>query len=169
MKLGLKKKNSKNYDGLRVLAADNEPYVRDFYHKVLTERGHDVTLAEDGGDCLRKYALEFKEKSGQPMIMPYDIVIMDYSMPHVDGLTAVKKLLSIQPHQRIIFATAFGTDLVRESKILPRSIELLEKPFSLHKLVSAVENSRGVVTLGEKENSRGKVWNTKKEIETPPL
>ncbi|MFL6496042.1 MAG: response regulator [Nitrososphaera sp.] len=79
--------------------------------------------------------------SSSPLLSPFDVVILDYRMPKKDGLQVAKEILEINPKQRIIFASAYVKDTLEESvKELKRVVELLQKPFSLSKLLDTVEN-----------------------------
>lgn len=66
---------------LRVLAVDDDPFIRKMLKKVLTEAQYDVVLAEDGEEALEKV---YRERP--------DLIISDVVMPKLDGLSLVKKL-----------------------------------------------------------------------------
>lgn len=71
----------------------------------------------------------------------YDIVILDYKMPGMNGLEVAKEILAVNPYQRIIFASAYVDENLRESvKQLKLVIELMQKPFSLSQLIDTVED-----------------------------
>ena len=72
----------------------------------------------------------------------YDVVILDYKMPGMNGMDVAKKILAVNPHQRIIFASAFVKETLQESvKQLKQVVELMQKPFSLSQLVDTVEDN----------------------------
>jgi type IV pilus assembly protein PilB len=66
---------------LRVLAVDDDPFVRKMLDKVLTEAHYEVVLATDGEEALEKV---YREKP--------DLIILDVVMPKLDGLSLVRKL-----------------------------------------------------------------------------
>ncbi len=66
---------------LRVLAVDDDPFIRKMLNKVLTEAHYEVVLATDGEEALEKI---YREKP--------DLIISDVSMPKLDGLSLVRKL-----------------------------------------------------------------------------
>jgi type IV pilus assembly protein PilB len=68
---------------LRILAVDDDPFIRKMLQKVLTEAQYDVVLATDGEEALEKV---YRERP--------DLIISDVVMPNMDGLSLVKKLKS---------------------------------------------------------------------------
>jgi len=66
---------------IRVLAVDDDPFIRKMLEKVLTEARYDVVLATDGEEALEKI---YRERP--------DLIISDVVMPKLDGLSLVKKL-----------------------------------------------------------------------------
>jgi CheY-like chemotaxis protein len=79
---------------------------------------------------------------------PYDAVVLDYRMPKKDGLQVAKEILASNPSQRIIFASAYVKETLRESvKELGQVIELVQKPFMPQTLVDIVEDSEAYPTL----------------------
>jgi len=66
---------------LRILAVDDDPFIRKMLEKVLTEAKYDVVLATDGEEALEKV---YRERP--------DLIISDVVMPKIDGLSLVKKL-----------------------------------------------------------------------------
>ena len=72
---------------------------------------------------------------------PYDVVIVDYKMPGMNGMDVAKEILAVNPHQRIIFASAYVKETLQESvKQLKQIVELMQKPFTLSQLVDTVED-----------------------------
>jgi CheY-like chemotaxis protein len=72
---------------------------------------------------------------------PYDVVILDYSMPSINGMEVAKEILAINSHQRVIFASAYVKETLEHSiKQLKQVVELIQKPFELSKLVDTIED-----------------------------
>jgi response regulator RpfG family c-di-GMP phosphodiesterase len=62
-------------------------------------------------------------------------------MPKKDGLQVAKEILASNPSQRIIFASAYVKETLRESvKELRQVVELMQKPFLPEALVDVVED-----------------------------
>jgi CheY-like chemotaxis protein len=122
---------------LKILVAEDEPSIRMQYHAVLQERGHEVVSTADGQECTEVFAEALKASES-----PYDLVILDYRMPRLDGLGAAREILRLCKDQRIIFASAYVAETLRESaKDLHQIVEMLQKPFGLDYLVEIVEDT----------------------------
>jgi CheY-like chemotaxis protein len=122
---------------MRLLVAEDEPRIWKPYKIMLEARNHEVTVTENGEDCVNVYR-EAASKSPKP----FDVVVLDYRMPKKDGIQAAKEILAINPDQRIIFASAYVKDTLAESvKELRKPIELLQKPFTADVLVDLVEDT----------------------------
>jgi len=70
-----------------------------------------VTITLLGEDCLQIYTDRLQElyakKPDLPEGQQFDAVILDYKMPDRNGLEVAKEILTINPHQRIILASAY--------------------------------------------------------------
>jgi CheY-like chemotaxis protein len=136
---------------MKILIAEDEEVISMQYRIVLEERNHEVTITNNGEECIKSYksALGLTatddenpnssvNEESQP---PFDIVILDYRMPKKDGLAAAIEILELCPSQRIMFASAYTAEtLVNAVKNLHRVVELLHKPFDLEYFVDAVED-----------------------------
>jgi CheY-like chemotaxis protein len=130
---------------VKVLIAEDDLSTADLYEVVLRGRGHSVTIANLGEECLHIYseqmALAKSDKSTHDDVLPYDSVIIDYKLPDINGLDVAKKILMINPHQRIIFLTAYASEILAQgsdNSMIP--IEVLAKPISNKALTDTVED-----------------------------
>jgi DNA-binding response OmpR family regulator len=132
---------------MEILVAEDEPAISELYQIALEERGHKVTVMPDGERAINHYRstldayIRDKKERMWNSSFPFDVVILDYRMPKVDGLEVAKEILELNPHQRIIFASAFVRETLIESvKGLKQIVELLQKPFSMDTLIDTVED-----------------------------
>src|SRR5689334_21273231 len=86
---------------MKILVAEDEPAISMQYQIVLEERGHDVTICENGEECINAYKaalglgnsgrndgdhdLNYDECDSQVITPPFDAVVLDYRMPKKDG------------------------------------------------------------------------------------
>ncbi|MDQ3966954.1 MAG: response regulator [Thermoproteota archaeon] len=79
---------------------------------------------------------------------PFDAVVLDYRMPKKDGLEVAKEILALNPSQRIIFASAYVKETLRESvRELRQVVELMQKPFLPEALVDVIEDTEAYPEL----------------------
>jgi len=112
---------------VELLIAEDDPDIALIYRKGLNVKNYKITIASNGEDCLKIYNEElhkitFDKIHGNKLYCgslannpPFDIVLLDYRMPKINGLDVAKEILSINPHQRIIFASAYAKETLEES------------------------------------------------------
>jgi DNA-binding NarL/FixJ family response regulator len=84
---------------IRVLVVDDHAVVRDGLERILNHADdiQVVGTAADGADAI---ALAERERP--------DVVLMDLSMPGVDGVDATRSLTATQPEVKVVVLTSFG-------------------------------------------------------------
>jgi CheY-like chemotaxis protein len=130
---------------MNVLVAEDEKDISTLYKVALEERGHRVTITNDGDECLQVYHKELQNvtlnTNPSARIQPFDAVILDYKMPKINGMQVAKEILAINPHQRIIFASAYVKETLIDSiQQLNQVVELLQKPFEQDVLIDTIED-----------------------------
>jgi CheY-like chemotaxis protein len=132
---------------MNILIAEDEEDIALLYKKVLEARNHKVTVTSNGEDCLKSYHDVFQEvissdtRSIQRFQLPFDVVLLDYKMPQINGMEVAKEILAVNSHQRIIFASAHVKEILEDSiKQLKQVVELMQKPFSINKLIDTLED-----------------------------
>jgi CheY-like chemotaxis protein len=140
---------------MKILIAEDDSDVALTYKIGLDLKNYNVTITSNGEDCLKIYNEElhkirfdsnkdnYNYSGSLENNPPFDIVILDYLMPKINGLEVAKEILTINLHQRIIFASAFVKDTLKESiGSLKHDVEVIEKPFSLVELVKTLEDEK---------------------------
>ena len=130
---------AERHERLRVLVVDDEPHILHYMQATLESWGHEVVLAQDGSQALKR-----------ALMQPFDLIICDLRMPRLGGREMFHTLARMHPTvaERIIFATG---DTVRGDTLqfleeLGRPF--LQKPFKLDAL-------RRVLAGVEKAGARG--------------
>jgi CheY-like chemotaxis protein len=133
---------------MNILIAEDEMDIALLYKEVLEARNHQVTATSNGEDCLKCYHDMFQQvissntRCLQRLQLPFDVVLLDYKMPQINGMEVAKEILAVNSHQRIIFASAHVKETLEDSiKQLKQVVELIQKPFTINKLVDTIEDS----------------------------
>ena len=137
---------------LNILIAEDEPDIAALYKTVLEKRKHKATITTNGEYCLKAYheiyqrhrfslEQEFYHQSGSNNTS-FDVVILDCKMPQINGIEVAKEILAVNPHQRIIFASAYIKDTVVDSIKNLRQVttESVQKPFEIKRLIDLIED-----------------------------
>jgi two-component system NtrC family sensor kinase len=106
---------AERHEHLRVLVVDDEPHILHYMQATLESWGHEVVLAHDGSQALKR-----------ALMQPFDLIICDLRMPRLGGREMFHTLSRMHPTvaDRIIFATG---DTVRGDTL--QFLEELGRPF----------------------------------------
>jgi two-component system, chemotaxis family, chemotaxis protein CheY len=111
-----------------ILIADDAAFMRMRCGKMLQTHGHTVIEAENGLEALNKY------QSEKP-----DAVLLDITMPEMDGLTALKEIKKVNPDARVAMVTAIGQQQVVMEALQAGAKDFVVKPFQPERVLAAVE------------------------------
>ncbi|MFW5741942.1 MAG: response regulator [Spirochaetota bacterium] len=129
--------NERQADGLkedgtpyRVLIVDDSMFVAKQLSQILTSEGFEVVgTAADGEEGVEKY------KELYPKV---DLVTMDITMPKMDGVTALEKIVEFDKGARVIMVSALGKqDLVKKS-LLMGAKNYIVKPLDRKKVLERI-------------------------------
>lgn len=130
---------------MQILIAEDDNDTATMYKRFLEgRRHHRVIIASGGEECLTIYHETLQNVASRIptglQAQPFDVLILDYKMADMDGLEIAKEVLAVNPHQRIIFASAYVKQTLLDSvKQLNQPVELLQKPFAEEQLIYVVE------------------------------
>lgn len=112
----------------RILVVDDAAFMRMMIKDILTKNGYTVVgEAENGAKAIEKY------KELKP-----DLVIMDITMPEVDGIEAVKGIKKIDANANIIMCSAMGQQSMVIESIQAGAKDFIVKPFQSERVLEAV-------------------------------
>lgn len=113
----------------RILIVDDEESILDILSQNFTREGYEVFTARNGHEALIKAT----EKNPQ-------IVLLDYMMPVLDGLDALKEFKKEMPHVVVIVITGRGSEDVAVETMKRGARDYIRKPFNLDKLTKMVKD-----------------------------
>ncbi|MFL6606508.1 MAG: MHYT domain-containing protein [Steroidobacteraceae bacterium] len=117
---------------LRILIVDDDPLILQSLQDALENDGHFVGVADGGQAGIDKFHL------AQQCGSPFDMVITDLGMPHVDGRTVAIAIKSRAATVPVIMLTGWGYRLQAQDDV-PQGVDcVLSKPPKLHELRAAL-------------------------------
>jgi len=110
---------------MRILIVDDDDNIREIVKIMLKDL--EILEATDGQEAVRAYKM-FKP----------DLVLMDISMPVMDGVAATKEILKFDPNAKVVGLTAFARSRGKEM-LESGALEVIEKPFTRKMLKELIE------------------------------
>jgi len=108
----------------RALLVDDEETVRGIGSEMLRELGYTVTTAADGREAVQI----FRENPG------FDLVILDLTMPHMDGEECYRELRRIDPGVRVIMSSGYNEQEITQRFAGKGLCGFIQKPYKLSQL-----------------------------------
>ena len=113
---------------IRVLVVDDLPMMRAAIRKALSVDDFEIVgEAKNGRDGVLAYAHK------RP-----DVVLIDIAMRVMDGITALEKLMLVDPGARVVMCSALGEQEMVMQALRRGAREFVVKPFTNERLLSAV-------------------------------
>ncbi|NLK97230.1 response regulator [Defluviitalea saccharophila] len=117
----------------KILIVDDAAFMRMMIKDILTKNGYEIAAeAENGAKAVEK----FKE-------LAPDLVIMDITMPEMDGIQAVREIKKIDGSATIIMCSAMGQQAMVIESIQAGAKDFIVKPFQADRVVEAVKKVIG--------------------------
>ena len=112
---------------------DDAAFMRMMIKDILTKNGYNIAgEAENGAKAVEKYA-ELKP----------DLVLMDITMPEMDGIEALKKIKASDPGASVIMCSAMGQQAMVIESIQSGAKDFIVKPFQADRVIEAVQKVVG--------------------------
>ncbi|MBP3603964.1 MAG: response regulator [Lachnospiraceae bacterium] len=116
-----------------ILIVDDAAFMRMMIKDILSKNGYNVVgEAENGAKALEKYN-ELKP----------DLVLMDITMPEVDGIQALKNIKAADANATIIMCSAMGQQAMVIESIQAGAKDFIVKPFQPDRVIEAVKKVVG--------------------------
>jgi PAS domain S-box-containing protein len=112
-----------------VLLVDDEETIRALGAEMLRELGFEVVTAEDG-----RHALEIF-KSRQDL----KFVILDLTMPHLDGEQTFRELRRLNPDIKVIMSSGYNENEVTQKFVGKGLAGFIQKPYTLSSLATVIQ------------------------------
>lgn len=114
----------------RVLVVDDSMFVTKQIGQILTSEGFEiVATAADGEEGVEKYKELFPN---------VDIVTMDITMPKMDGVTALEKIIEFDANAKVIMISALGKQDLVKNALVKGAKNYIVKPLDREKVLERV-------------------------------
>lgn len=116
-----------------ILIVDDASFMRMMIKDILTKNGFNVLgEAENGAKAVERY------KELNP-----DLVLMDITMPEMDGIQAVKEIKKLNANAKVVMCSAMGQQAMVIEAIQAGAKDFIVKPFQADRVVEAVKKVLG--------------------------
>ena len=117
----------------RVLVVDDAAFMRMMIKDILSKNGYEIAgEAENGLKAIEKY----KE-------LAPDLVLMDITMPEMNGIDAVRNIKAIDSSAKIVMCSAMGQQAMVIESIQAGAKDFIVKPFQVDRVLEAVRKVVG--------------------------
>ncbi len=128
-----------DFSGKRILVAEDMEINREIAREMLRQTGAAIEFAVDGQDCLEKV-------TDQPADY-YDLILMDVSMPNMDGIEATRRIRQLADGKKasipIIAVSANVNEKDRTNALEAGMDAFTEKPIFIDKLFTTMKQHLG--------------------------
>jgi two-component system NtrC family response regulator len=113
---------------LNILVVEDGKSQREMLRDFLIKEGHTVGEAENGNIAVQNI-----------LTGHYDMLLLDYKMPGMDGMQVLKEIKKINPEIDVVIITAFGTIETAVEAMKAGAIDYITKPIEFDELLLLVE------------------------------
>ncbi len=117
--------------GSVLIVDDNESLCKTLSF-ILNRKGYATVIAHDGQDAVK-----------QTEETAFDMTLMDIRMPHMDGVTAFKKIKRLRPGSAVVMMTAYSVEELVQEALDEGAFGIIYKPLDIEKVISLIEEARG--------------------------
>ena len=123
-----------NKDNMYVLVVDNDPIEAEYAKTVLDEVGIRADACTSGQEGLHKLEVQHAKQT------PYNIVLMDWNMPGMDGSEVSAEVLKLYRKECVVVAlTAYNWEDIKEEAINVGVYNYLQKPLFISNIIEKLE------------------------------
>jgi DNA-binding NtrC family response regulator len=108
----------------KILVAEDEKTQRDLLEGFLRKEGYSVEAVANGKEVLRSLHATF-----------FDVALIDYKMPELDGAQTLREIRRLYPDLPVIMMTAYGTVETAVAAMKEGALDYLTKPIDLDELL----------------------------------
>ena len=112
----------------KILVVDDSEIIRTQIKQCFNDKFSDIYIAKNGKDAVEKMH-----------VMKPDVVTMDLTMPEMDGVACITKLVEVDPKVRILVVSALSDNATCMEALKRGASGFLDKPFTEEELREAID------------------------------
>lgn len=117
----------------KILLVDDAAFMRMTIKNCLTKAGYtNMIEAGDGQQALDTFQAEHP-----------DLVIMDITMPNMDGIQALQAIKAVDPNAKVVMCSAMGQESMVVEAIHLGALDFIVKPFKPDRILQTVTKILG--------------------------
>ena len=117
----------------KILLVDDAAFMRKMIKDTLTKNGYtEVFEAVDGADAVEKFSE-----------IGHDLVVMDITMPNMDGLEALKAIRAKDGSANVVMCSAMGQESMVMDAVRSGAKDFIVKPFKPDRVLKTVTSILG--------------------------
>ena len=120
----------------KILIVDDEEEQLRTLQLGLRRKGYNVSTAKSGAQAIARLC----DQDGE-----FDMVVTDFAMPGMDGLTFLKKIRSQNKNLPVMLMTAYGKKEVLVDALRNHCNGFIEKPFTMSEFIDEIERVRSYI------------------------
>jgi two-component system, chemotaxis family, chemotaxis protein CheY len=120
----------------RILLVDDAKFMRTTLQAILTKDNHEIVGEAENG----KEAISLFTKTNP------DLIIMDITMPIMNGIDAIREIMKVDPNSLVIVCSAMGHQKVVVEAIELGAKDFIVKPFDEHRVLETVNRVLSYIT-----------------------
>lgn len=114
---------------MKILVVDDAMFMRMMLKDILSKNGYEIIgEAANGREAIDKY-IELRP----------DLVLLDITMPEMDGITALKEIKHIDPQAVVVVCSAMGQQNMVIEAIQNGALDFIVKPFQQNRVIESLK------------------------------
>lgn len=120
----------------RILIVDDDEDILANLSDILSDIGYETVTACSGANALEKL-----DTAGEDDARRFDLCLLDFKMPGMDGVELLQRIHSRQPEMPAIMITAYAGDDGAQRAMNAGTLDVMRKPVDIRRLLGKIDSA----------------------------